>query len=79
MEIIKKISLCGLAWSILLISCDHRGGLKDNSTKVFINFEKPYISEDLKNISLRFIDTFEINNSIIEVTIEKRKQEHISS
>lgn len=76
MGIINKINLVVLCFFCMAISCRQKSAIK-RVEKVFVNLEEPYIHDNLRKISLGFINSFKIDNSIVEVTIERKESEGI--
>lgn len=72
----KSIIVPLIGCVLFLTSCIQMPSDTDENF-VFVNFEKPYINEELRRISIDFISSHQIDNSIIEVTIEKKELEGV--
>lgn len=72
MRIFKKVVIYAVIHSLLFISCSEKTS-SDTAQEVRINFEKSYLNEKLRQISLAFIDSFNLDNSIIEVSIDRKE------
>lgn len=62
---------------LLLSSCVHENASNDDIPEVLINLEKLQLNEALKGISYDFIDSFNLDNKVIEVTIDRKERHEI--
>lgn len=69
----KSILVYVLVHSLLFVSCTENT-FTNETRKVPINFENLSLNENLRQISLAFIDSFNLDNSIIEVTIDRKER-----
>jgi hypothetical protein len=78
MEIFKKSILNSIIILCLLISCKDESTTKNNKhNDTIITTDTLHITEELRKISADFINTYNINNSIIEVAINKKEPDEI--
>ncbi len=77
METFKRVFICGVAYLVLMLSCNHQKDSGNDAQEISISFENPYLSKNLRDISHTFINNFNLDNSIIEVTIDRKSPEEI--
>lgn len=78
METFKKSKLGYILFACLLLSCKERSTTKNiRQDETLVIIDTFHINEDLKKISIDFIKTNKISNSIIEVDIDKREYNQI--
>lgn len=49
---IKQFPLYGLVIILMLTSCNQQSGSGSDERKIFINYERPYLSEELEQVTI---------------------------